>query len=449
MIGLTQAQYQIVLTGELLPGIERESALSGMADMFRTTPDSLRDLFDGTSHAIAQEFTAEQAHAVRERLEKIGVDSRVERRANHALTLKLDTGFSGQRPGAAAEVGGAAGSTVARAVSAEAARPAGRPAPDPNNPHWNRGWDDFEDDESDEVRNLTLFIGPEAPRFIRVFNRFGSPLRPHFALGWNWGAFLSPFLWAMYRKMWFWSFLILFTEVLVPMLILLLDQRGVLVDQMAPVAYLIMVINRLFWPVVLDYLYFKHAHARLARLHRMSPTNPHESEIAAAGGVSSIASVIGAAFACVLVLFTWSLIESMGIGTTALERGGYGLDIGRDTADSDDVHSPLRQSSTMTGQPQSGGAATNNWGKTRTQLRSLAAQINSWLAENQGDANPTVLTLFKLREQVGISEAGLRDAWGADIQYIPGVEGYRLISSGPDQLFGTADDIQFKQVLGR
>ena len=103
----------------------------------------------------------------------------------------------------------------------------------------------------------------------------------------------------------------------------------------------------------------------------------------------------------------------------------------------------------MTGQPQSGGAATNNWGKTRTQLRSLAAQINSWLAENQGDANPTVLTLFKLREQVGISEAGLRDAWGADIQYIPGVEGYRLISSGPDQLFGTADDIQFKQVLGR
>ena len=459
MSGLTQAQYQIVLTGELLPGIERESAINGMAKLFSATPDSLRELFDGTSHPIAQEFTAEQAHAVRARLEKIGVDSRVERRADHALNLKLNPDITGERSRGDDDYGVTVARSVAAgmgaknsaspAVTANAAGRSGRPAPDPNNPHWNRGWDDFEDDESDEDRNLALFIGPGAPRFLRVFSRFGSPLRSRFALSWNWGAFVSPFLWTMYRKMWFWAFLISLTEVLVPMTIFFLDRKGVLIEAMAPVAYLIAILNRLFWPAVLDFLYFRHVHGSLARLHRMSPTSPHESEIAMAGGVSTMSSVIGVALASVLVLFTWSAIDSMGIETTALERGGYGLDDDHEVSRTDRFSAPPRASSTLPRLPQATSRPTNNWGKTRTQLRLLATQINDWLIDNQGGANPTVLTLFKLREQVGIAEDGLRDAWGADIQYIPGVEGYRLISSGPDQLFGTADDIQFKQVLGR
>ena len=41
------------------------------------------------------------------------------------------------------------------------------------------------------------------------------------------------------------------------------------------------------------------------------------------------------------------------------------------------------------------------------------------------------------------------DGWGNEIHYLPDAEGYRLISAGPDQLFGTADDIMYRRVLAR
>jgi hypothetical protein len=41
----------------------------------------------------------------------------------------------------------------------------------------------------------------------------------------------------------------------------------------------------------------------------------------------------------------------------------------------------------------------------------------------------------------------LQDGWGGEVQYVPENEGYRLISAGPDRLFGTADDIQYRRTL--
>ena len=50
-------------------------------------------------------------------------------------------------------------------------------------------------------------------------------------------------------------------------------------------------------------------------------------------------------------------------------------------------------------------------------------------------------------EPLDLPADAVQDAWGGEIQYIPDNEGYRLISAGPDRLFGTADDIQYRRVL--
>jgi hypothetical protein len=60
-------------------------------------------------------------------------------------------------------------------------------------------------DLSDEELWRT-FIGPNADRYLAHFKKFGSEQAPHFALTWNWPAFLFiPFLWFLYRKMYLYA----------------------------------------------------------------------------------------------------------------------------------------------------------------------------------------------------------------------------------------------------
>jgi hypothetical protein len=77
----------------------------------------------------------------------------------------------------------------------------------------------------------------------------------------------------------------------------------------------------------------------------------------------------------------------------------------------------------------------------------LGQQINQWLVQNNQLNNPKAANLFTVRQQMRIPDESLRDGWGGEIQYVPENEGYRLISAGPDRLFGTADDIQYRRIL--
>jgi hypothetical protein len=89
----------------------------------------------------------------------------------------------------------------------------------------------------------------------------------------------------------------------------------------------------------------------------------------------------------------------------------------------------------------------NKWAETRRGLRSLGQQINQLLEQNNRLDNPKAVNLFTLRQQMRIPDQALRDAWGGEIQYLPENEGYRLVSAGPDRLFGTADDIQYRRSI--
>ena len=60
---------------------------------------------------------------------------------------------------------------------------------------------------------------------------------------------------------------------------------------------------------------------------------------------------------------------------------------------------------------------------------------------------PSKLTLYKLRQDMDVPVDALSDGWGNEINFVQDNEGFRLISAGPDQLFGTADDILYRRVL--
>jgi len=107
-----------------------------------------------------------------------------------------------------------------------------------------------------------------------------------------------------------------------------------------------------------------------------------------------------------------------------------------------------RVSGDMTGLGSADDKPENKWVATRKQLRTLGQHVNNWMAQNAAVKDASQLNLYRLREELDLDPEELRDGWGGDLQYIPDTEGYRLISAGPDRLFGTADDIQYRRVMG-
>lgn len=334
------------MTGELRPGVDREDAARAMGQLFSAPLDTLRQLFDGVSHPVDQVFSEGDAIAMCGRLERLGVVSRVERIPARPLDLRprptaaAGTADYGMQAGLmrcpacgheqiVAETCGACGVNFEafnrqRRRIKEGAIPRGplvqpSPAanPRPASPPKDRGkpcLEDLEDDVPEEEVELTLFVGPKAAHYREVFERFGSPDRPRWVMSWNWGAALSPFLWMLYRKMWSWVPVVALTEVLAPLVILVLDARGVLSPGMDAAAYMLIVVNRLFWPAAADFLYFRHVRVSINRLHRMSLARAHELEIIVAGGVSRTAVFLGIAFALVMGLSFWNIVDALHIG---------------------------------------------------------------------------------------------------------------------------------------
>jgi hypothetical protein len=502
--------YRVILTGELLPGFERESAVHGMARLFDQPPEVLRRSLELGNAPVNQLFSAEEAFHAQNRLERLGVRSRIER-VNHRQAALRGSDPGALEPGkmkcpACGQIQMVSTTCAACGINFEdynrqrregrlpATPPARSAVQTANGRHtssWQQAAAEFEDEiEPGEEDYLALFVGPRhITNYLPAFARYRDGGRLKFAIGWNWGAVFSPFLWAMQRKLWFWALIMLLTEIVVPTTLIVLGTRPGVPLQLALIGGLLLVVNRMVWPALANYLYYRHARASIRRLERMSVTMVHENAIVEAGGVSYAGAFVGLCMAVVSVLFCWNLIDSLGIGKTAFERGEYyaprpprealrqpsrlrprAAPPQRPTRPVD----PPRRSGAVRASAPPGGAAPapgdhgssaaaapdgsgssglgvgkqNKWVATRSKLRSLGLSINEWLGEaGPAGVDPTSLTVLKLRQQLALGEDGLADAWGSEIQYIPSDKGYRLISAGPDQLFGTADDLRYAKEL--
>jgi len=475
-------RYRVVLTGHLAPGFSASSALNSLAGLIDTSAAGLQVRFDGTERPLDQLLSAEAALELQEQLGRIGVLTRVERARGSASDARLHAGaqnpIESPRSSSFTEAGmmhcpacghrqmvanrcescGIVFSEYHRdsaaAMQAQAQKPPSPKVPaepavtgsaaaassstgrDP----WRDDWLDSEESQPDEQYYLALFYGPPAEHYLNACQRYLSGPRTRFGLSWNWAAFFSPFVWSLYRKMWGWSLILFFTEVFAPVLLIVMGAYDIVSSQLVHLGYVLIALNRLVWPALANFLYCSHARKVLQRMHSMAPNYAAEIDIATAGGVSTGAVLVGLAVAGVIGMLLWSLVDSINepkqvfyipeqntVSSTGLAEGN-GFNRGADA------------SSTQ------GQAPENKWVATRRVLQTLGQKADAFLVENP-DAEPTQLSIFRLREEFGLPPELLQDAWGAEIQFIPNNQGYRVISSGPDRLFGTVDDLLYQREL--
>jgi len=447
----SRRRYRVVLTGELMPGHAVDSVLPTLAKLFQTATVDLRQVFDGGQHPIDRAFSGDDALEMQERLERIGVRARVERIAERELNLVLRTDAPGPGSGtiervASLDLPRASGPSVLHEPAISyAAAPSDNKQPQSLShaeTHWRKAWGDFHEDlEPDEPDRRALFVGPGNPYYMAVFERFRKSDHPGFVFSWNWAAVPSPFLWALHRKLWLWALLIGITEVVLPVILLFFGLNDIVSDKLVYIAYMGVIGNRLFWPALLNHLYFRHVEGMLLRLHDMV-AYVADTDVASSGGVSKSAVFVGLAFSGVLILFVWSFIDSLQGPNQLVENRLATLPDRADLVE-------LQGSRSLGAGTEEVRKEENRWVVTRSKLRTLGQAVNQWMTHKAASGGPTQLNLFKLREDMDLSQESLQDGWSNDVQYIPDNEGYRLISAGPDKLFGTADDIQYRRVLNQ
>lgn len=315
---------RVLITGDLEPGFTVEGVVQNLGDLFDGSRQDLHGLFDGHGpYLINSDLSAEQALDLQVQLRQAGARARVERWSVAPLALKSHLGGaaieqlnSATTPADAEpdKVAVPVDESVARPVKVEpAARKSGnRPAKEPAYKDLMEDWE--VEVRADPEEGLGLFVGDNASHYLELFKEFQKDGRRRFRFSWSWFAFLFPFLWAMYRKIWGWSLLIFATSILLPVSLYVMGKLGIYSTQLVEAGYLVLVGNMLFWALVANYLYFRHASARVEQIGYDSTVDNVQAEIGAAGGASPLAALTGAILAAA-TLFTGVMILSVNEST--------------------------------------------------------------------------------------------------------------------------------------
>jgi hypothetical protein len=80
-------------------------------------------------------------------------------------------------------------------------------------------------------------------------------------------------------------------------------------------------------------------------------------------------------------------------------------------------------------------------------LAVVARAVKVWMIQFGVGYDPTQVTIERLKRDGVVDEARLEDAWGTEMRYEPGVEGFRVLSAGADRKFGTRDDLSLSGKL--
>lgn len=143
---------------------------------------------------------------------------------------------------------------------------------------------DFHDPEPENVppdreRFLKRYIGENAVDYLQTFRRFRRSGRNHFIITWHWPAFLFPFLWSLYRKLWGWSVVIFLTGlVLWPF-------------------------SNLAWAMSANYIYYLHAQRAVRRARRRDDDEEEAMQyLAERGGVSNEALLLAILIVMLLII---------------------------------------------------------------------------------------------------------------------------------------------------
>jgi hypothetical protein len=493
---MDKTSYRVYLTGETVPGFRREDVIAALARAFRAPAGQVLRIMNEGDSPIENLLDADRALQLQMQMESLGARTRVERSAaslrrpasRPVLRLPPEeeaeaemmrcsacghrqlSGWKCDECGMVFErrdqLGGDMQAVAARVASqpvrrsrttprvgrGQPARTATSDIHSRQNDMLRNDWVDEHDAAPTEAYHLGLFMGINSAALVGACDRMIVGHSTHFRPSWAGGAVFSPFLWAMFRKMWAWGMVILVTEILIPVILLTWGAQDGVSRKFTLLGIAIIVLNRVFWPMVLKWLYCRHSRKAIALMHRMAPTFAPDIDIAARGGTSRTSVFVGLVIALVVSLLTWSIVDSVYAKLKEPEPtylpsddiGGSDYAPPRPATDRIVVVPPLQ------GQRQDDDSIMNNpWVKTRTGLRSVGRLLMSWVENACEDRDLSEMTIDDIGSVLGLSEPLMIDGWGHRIDFHADHRSLVLRSAGPDGEFDNADDIEYRRSLVR
>jgi Tfp pilus assembly protein PilE len=144
-------------------------------------------------------------------------------------------------------------------------------------------------------KDLTLFIGKNADKYLYRFRNFDRNGQDSFAVTWHWPAFLFNFWWALYRKMYGWAVLVLLISCV-------------------PYVGLLMMIG---FGMSANYFYYRRAKRLVSEIKAGPGTDIDKAAaIARAGGVNNVAVVV----APILIIALMGILAAIAIPQFVMYR---------------------------------------------------------------------------------------------------------------------------------
>ncbi|MGD2082210.1 MAG: DUF2628 domain-containing protein [Chromatiales bacterium] len=251
----------------------------------------------------------------------------------------------------------------------------------------------------DSWRDLELFTGPNAHRYVEKFENFRGDQGERFALTWHWPALFVPFYWTLYRKLWLWAILAFISGALLPL------------------------ISNVAWALTANYIYFRHARGATGRIRRQYRSGDADRKIAEEGGTSPgavwLAIAVSILVTYLYVKATLSLVSQALTGFTDATMVQQGGESGLAPEMRDDPNARA----------------------TAAELGIVGVGVRIWfLAEGHG-RTPDEVSWDSISADLDLDREDIEDAWGTPIGYEGRSDGFNLRSAGADTLFDTDDDI--------
>ena len=491
---MDKSSYRVYLTGETVPGFRREDVIAALARTFRAPAGQVLRMMNAGESAIENLLDADRALQLQMQMEGLGARTRVERSRDGSRrplpksTLRLppddDAEVEMMRCSACGhrQLSGwkcdECGMVIERRdqpagdVQGEVGRPRSQPGRRSaarrqfghdqsyraatsdihrrQNDMLRNDWADEYDPAPTEEYHIGLFMGMNSSALAATCDRMIAGHGTHFRPSWAGGAVFSPFLWAMFRKMWALGMVILVTEVLIPVVLLTWGAQDGVSRKFTLLGIAIIVLNRVFWPLVLKWLYCRHTRKTIALMNRMAPTFAPDIDIAASGGTSRTSVFVGLVIALVLSLLTWSIIDSV----HARLREPEPTYLPSDDIGGSNYAPPRPAPERIFVVPQrpeqetdDDGVMSNPWVRTRSGLRSVGRQLMSWIETSERPRDLRPMGIDDLQAELGLDYHLLLDGWGRRLEFKADDRGLVLRSAGPDGEFGNADDIEYRRSL--
>ncbi len=265
-------------------------------------------------------------------------------------------------------------------------------------------------EEHEKVQGLLMgFVYVNSDYYRRQFARFGNPARPSFRLSWHWPAFFFFFFWALYRKMW--GVATFYLAVGTGLTLMMPGSPGSIFS----------LFWLFFWPCVANWLYYRKA---VFGVWSVIEHPEMKNDYLAGGGVSK-----GMVWVGVVVMIVLSIWMGNHMAREFVEQ--YGEDIAEVLPGSGTQ--VTRDGAVVKVTPQSGAGLA----ESSLTLSYLAATLKLLMVTKGNVDNNAAVTGF-IEE---LNQGGYTDGWGNEILVTQEVNRYVLFSAGPDQTYGTGDDI--------